>query len=53
MILLFQQNDVVLLENVAETSTACDGSHLSSSGTFISSFSDVSYFSIMSYNVLC
>ena len=49
MILLFQQNDVVLLEDVAEPSSACDGSDSSGSGTFIPSISDVSSFSIMCY----
>ena len=44
MILLFQQIDEVLLEDVVETASACDGSDSSGSGTFISSVSDVSSF---------
>ena len=40
---------MVLLEDVAETSSACDGSDFSGSGTFVSSASDVSSSSIMSY----
>ena len=48
MILLFQPNDVVLLEDVAETSSACYGSDSSGLGTFISSITDVSSFSTMS-----
>ena len=47
MVLLFHPNDVVLLEDVAETSSACGGSY-SSGGTFIFSVSDISSFSIMS-----
>ena len=48
MILLVQQNDVVLLEDVAETSSAFGGSDSSGSNTFISSISDVLSFSVMS-----
>ena len=48
MILLFQQNDVVLLEDVAETSSACDGSDSLGSDRFISTVSDVSSFSLES-----
>ena len=48
MILLVQQNDVVLLEDVAETLSACDCSDCSGSGMFIPSVSDISPFSIMS-----
>ena len=48
MILLFQQIDEVLLEDVVETASACDGSDSSGSGTFISSITDVSSFSTMS-----
>ena len=47
MILLFRQIDEVLLEDVVETASACDGSDSSGSGTFISSITDVSSFCIM------